>query len=250
MWPSGFGVQQDGDSVMADSPYAQLYALTQQIRREHEVALRLRAGRPGSRAAGDHLRREPAARPYPLASFLFDTKTGYCQQFSGVMALMLRMGGVPARVASGFSPGSYNSERKDYVVRDTDAHSWVEAYFPPYGWITFDPTPAASPASSQLDDGGAGANGGPTLPPNFSGRLGQSGDRPFAPGDPGADIAPTSGGGGWKLPVGAARRRPSWRSLGGVIAVAPAHALRHALRPSWPSCSARCTAPGATRRPT
>ena len=60
VWPSGFGVQQDGDSVMADSPYAQLYALTQQIRREHEVALRLRAGRPGSRAAGDDLRREPA----------------------------------------------------------------------------------------------------------------------------------------------------------------------------------------------
>ena len=83
----------------------------------------------------------PPQRPYPLAAFLFDTKTGYCQQFSGVMALMLRMGGVPARVASGFSPGSYNSERKDYVVRDTDAHSWVEAYFPPYGWITFDPTP-------------------------------------------------------------------------------------------------------------
>ena len=119
------------------------------------------------------------------------------------MALMLRMGGVPARVASGFSPGSYNSERKDYVVRDTDAHSWVEAYFPPYGWITFDPTPAASPASSQLDDGGAGATGGPTLPPNFGGRLGQSGDRPFSPGDPGAGVAPTSGGGGWKLPVGA-----------------------------------------------
>ena len=120
------------------------------------------------------------------------------------MALMLRMGGVPARVASGFSPGSYNSERKDYVVRDTDAHSWVEAYFPPYGWVTFDPTPAASPATSQLDDTGPSPNGGPTLPPNFSGRLGQSGDRPFAPGDPGAGLAPTDGGGGWKLPVGVA----------------------------------------------
>jgi len=89
------------------------------------------------------------------------------------------------------------------VVRDTDAHSWVEAYFPPYGWVTFDPTPAASPASSQLDDGGSAGNGGPTLPPNFSGRLGQSGDRPFAAGDPGSGPAPTSGGGGWELPVAA-----------------------------------------------
>ncbi len=203
VWPSGFGVRQDGDSVMADSPYAKLYALTQEIRGTthspfefvHAVLDRVQLGTTYDE--------NPPGRPYPLASFLFDTKAGYCQQFSGVMALMLRMGGVPARVASGFSPGNYNSERKDYVVRDTDAHSWVEAYFPPYGWITFDPTPAASPASSQLDDGGAGATGGPTLPANFSGRLGQSGDRPFFPGDPGAATAPTSGGGGWKLPVGA-----------------------------------------------
>ena len=100
--------------------------------------------RPSSTASrtGPRYDENPPQRPYPLASFLFDTKSGYCQQFSGVMALMLRMGGVPARVASGFSPGTYNSERKDYVVRDTDAHSWVEAYFPPYGWVTFDPTPA------------------------------------------------------------------------------------------------------------
>jgi hypothetical protein len=204
VWPSGFGVEQDGDSVMADSPYSLLYALTQQIRRETKTPYDFVQAVQDRVKLGTTYDERPPARPFPLASFLFDTKTGYCQQFSGVMALMLRMGGVPARVASGFSPGSYNSERKDYVVRDTDAHSWVEAYFPPYGWITFDPTPAASPASSQLDDGGAGASGGPTVPPNFGGRLGQSGDRPFAPGDPGADIAPTDAGSGWKLPAGAA----------------------------------------------
>jgi hypothetical protein len=204
VWPSGFGVQQDGEGVMADSPYQLLYTLTQQIRRQTKTPYEF------VQAVQDRVKFEttyderPPARRYPLAAFLFDTKTGYCQQFSGVMALMLRMGGVPARVASGFSPGSYNSERKDYVIRDTDAHSWVEAYFAPYGWITFDPTPAASPASSQLDDGGTGPNGGPTLPPNFGGRLGQSGDRPFSPGDPGAALAPSDGGGGWKLPVGAA----------------------------------------------
>jgi hypothetical protein len=203
VWPSGFGVEQEGDSVMADSPYSLLYALTQQIRRNTKTPYDFVQAVQDRVKLGTTYDERPPARPFPLASFLFDTKTGYCQQFSGVMALMLRMGGIPARVASGFSPGSYNSQRKDYVVRDTDAHSWVEAFFPPYGWITFDPTPAASPASSQLDDGSAGANGGPTLPPNFGGRLGQSGDRPFAPGDPGAGFAPTSGGGGWKLPVGA-----------------------------------------------
>jgi hypothetical protein len=203
VWPSGFGVQPAGDKVIADSPYAQLYALTQQIRREAKTPFDfVQAVRDRVQQGADY-DENPPQRPYPLASFLFDTKSGYCQQFSGVMALMLRMGGVPARVASGFSPGSYNTNRKDYVVRDTDAHSWVEAYFPPYGWVTFDPTPAASPATSQLDDSSQNPNGGPALPPNFSGRLGQSGDRPFAAGDPGSGLAPTSGGGGWKLPVGA-----------------------------------------------
>jgi transglutaminase superfamily protein len=203
VWPSGVGIEQDGNSVLADSPYSLLYTLTQQIRRDTKTPYEFVQAVQERVKLGTTYDERPPARPFPLASFLFDTKTGYCQQFSGVMALMLRMGGIPARVASGFSPGSYNSERKDYVVRDTDAHSWVEAYFAPYGWVTFDPTPAASPASSQLDDGGGSASGGPTLPPNFGGRLGQSGDRPFAPGDPGADIAPTDAGGGWKLPVGA-----------------------------------------------
>jgi protein-glutamine gamma-glutamyltransferase len=119
------------------------------------------------------------------------------------MALMLRMGGIPARVASGFSPGSYNSERKQYVVRDTDAHSWVEAYFPHIGWITFDPTPSASPATSQLGDTSGGSGGAPGNF-GFPTGLGQSGDRPFAAGDPGASVAPEEGGGGWKLPVAAA----------------------------------------------
>ena len=213
---------------MADSPYAKLYALTQEIRGTthspfdfvHAVLDRVQLGTTYDE--------NPPGRPYPLASFLFDTKAGYCQQFSGVMALMLRMGGVPARVASGFSPGSYNSERKDYVVRDTDAHSWVEAYFPPYGWITFDPTPAASPASSQLDDSGAGSTGGPTLPANFSGRLGQSGDRPFFPGDPGAATAPSQRRRGLEAARRRRRRGPPG-ARGRHRPLAPAHAVRHAL---------------------
>jgi hypothetical protein len=86
----------------------------------------------------------------PLDAFLFDTREGYCQHFSGAMALLLRMGGVPARVAAGFSPGGFSKRRDAWIVRDTDAHAWVEAWFDQAGWVTFDPTPSATPARSQI----------------------------------------------------------------------------------------------------
>jgi hypothetical protein len=92
----------------------------------------------------------PPAGRAPLDAFLFDTKEGFCQHFSGAMALLLRLGGVPARVASGFSPGGYSTRRQAWIVRDTDAHAWVEAWFDGTGWVTYDPTPAATPARSQI----------------------------------------------------------------------------------------------------
>ena len=80
-------------------------------------------------------------RRYPLESFLFADHAGYCQQFSGAMALMLRMDGIPARVAAGFLPGSYDSAAGGYDVHAVDAHSWVEVFFSGIGWVPFDPTP-------------------------------------------------------------------------------------------------------------
>jgi hypothetical protein len=76
----------------------------------------------------------------PLASFL-ETKRGYCQHFAGAMALMLRYLGIPARVAAGFTSGTYDPREKEWTVTDHNAHTWVEVYFPDYGWIPFDPTP-------------------------------------------------------------------------------------------------------------
>ena len=85
-----------------------------------------------------------------LDAFLTETKSGYCQHFSGAMALLLRMGGVPARVVTGFAPGGHSDRKDAWIVRDTDAHSWVEAWFDEFGWVTFDPTPPATPARSQI----------------------------------------------------------------------------------------------------
>ncbi|HXQ27138.1 MAG TPA: DUF3488 and transglutaminase-like domain-containing protein [Candidatus Acidoferrales bacterium] len=77
----------------------------------------------------------------PLAYFLFVRRAGHCEYFASAMTVMLRALGIPARYATGFLPGEYNDLGGDYIIRESDAHSWVEAYFPGNGWITFDPTP-------------------------------------------------------------------------------------------------------------
>src|SRR3954471_22139144 len=80
------------------------------------------------------------------------------------MALMLRMAGIPARVATGFTPGGYSTRHKAWIVRDTDAHAWVEVWFDAYGWVTFDPTPAATPARSQIAALAAPPSSAPLVP--------------------------------------------------------------------------------------
>ena len=80
----------------------------------------------------------------PLESFLFDKKTGHCEYFATAMVIMLRTLGIPARPANGFYGGDYNEFGRFYAMRQADAHSWVEAYVPGHGWVTFDPTPPGS----------------------------------------------------------------------------------------------------------
>jgi transglutaminase-like putative cysteine protease len=144
---SGWGPR--AESAIRSSPYERMY----------DLARRLTAGQPSAYAAVKNVElylqrtytyaeRVPT-RPIPLMGFLYNERRGYCQQFSGAMALMLRMAGIPARVAAGFSPGSYNKDTAEYRVRDLDAHSWVEVWFTGIGWVPFDPTPARSPAQSQ-----------------------------------------------------------------------------------------------------
>jgi transglutaminase-like putative cysteine protease len=79
----------------------------------------------------------------PLAHFLFETRAGHCEYFASAMTIMLRTLGIPSREVNGFLPGEYNDLGGDYIVRASDAHSWVEVYFPGMDWQTFDPTPAA-----------------------------------------------------------------------------------------------------------
>jgi protein-glutamine gamma-glutamyltransferase len=77
----------------------------------------------------------------PLANFLFERKQGHCEYFASAMAVMLRTVNIPSRVVNGFRSDEFNDLTGNYVIRAKDAHAWVEAYFPGYGWQTFDPTP-------------------------------------------------------------------------------------------------------------
>jgi protein-glutamine gamma-glutamyltransferase len=153
------GAHLPGRGAVLRSPYGRVYTL----------ARRLTAGAPTPAAAvariqaflgrGFRYDEHVHAGRRPLVRFLLRDRRGYCQHFSGAMALLLRMAGIPARVSAGFTSGTRDDARGEWVVRDFDAHSWVEAWFPGTGWVTFDPTPAAAPALGSRRAGSAPLTG-------------------------------------------------------------------------------------------
>jgi len=121
-------------TARAVTPYDKAVAIEAFLRSRFAYTLNL-TGKPGKD---------------PLAHFLFVTRAGHCEYFASAMAIMLRTLGIPTREVNGFLPGTYNDIAGDYIVRASDAHSWVEVYFPGNGWVTFDPTPAGAPESRGL----------------------------------------------------------------------------------------------------
>lgn len=86
----------------------------------------------------------------PIEDFLFRYKSGQCEYFASSMVLLLRSQGIPARLVTGFLGGEYNPFEGYYIVRDSNAHAWVEAYIEGKGWRIFDPTPPAGrPAGAE-----------------------------------------------------------------------------------------------------
>jgi transglutaminase-like putative cysteine protease len=157
-----------GAQLVRTSPYERAYALASSLADQAATPYAFVTAVQRYLSTTDGFRyyeRTPLTR-YPLLTFLFSSRRGYCQHFAGAMALLLRMGGLPARVVTGFTAGRLNSATRTYSVSDRDAHAWVEVWFPRYGWVRFDPTPAVAPAFA--DSANAALTGAPSSKPGAS----------------------------------------------------------------------------------
>ncbi|HEY9854214.1 MAG TPA: transglutaminaseTgpA domain-containing protein [Stenomitos sp.] len=99
----------------------------------------------------EHYRYDLGVPPFPAGVetvdyFLFEQPdhAAYCEQFATALAVMARSVGVPTRLVTGYLPGTYNPFTGLYEVKTSEAHAWVEAFFPGEGWVPFDPTPGSS----------------------------------------------------------------------------------------------------------
>lgn len=95
---------------------------------------------------------EPPRGQDPVDWVLFDYREGYCNYYASAMIMMLRTQGIPARMAAGFAQGTWDAEEGAFIVTERDAHTWVEAYFPGYGWIEFEPTAAQARLNRDGDE--------------------------------------------------------------------------------------------------
>ncbi len=199
------------------------------------LAERLTAGEANAYDAAtaiqNHLRsrytydEKPPRHRLPLRAFLFQDRIGYCQQFAGAMALMLRTVGIPARVAAGFAPGTPLTKGEGFEVTDLDAHAWVEVYFNGIGWVPFDPTPPVAPAQAPEVRGGASFSLGAGSFGEFQAR-GES--RPGKPTETAAAAPPPAGEGGGGAPISPLA---GLAVLGAFALVPPLRSIRHRRLP-------------------
>ncbi len=149
--PSPRELRNDGPAVTDDiKPYLQLPPLGARVK---ELALEITSSDADVYDKAVSVKRylltnytytrtlERGDSAYPLEEFLFVGKEGHCEYFATAMAVLLREAGIPSRVVNGFIGGVPNEHGNFFLVRESDAHSWVEVFFPGHGWVTFDPTP-------------------------------------------------------------------------------------------------------------
>jgi hypothetical protein len=114
----------------------------------HEITAQKKTVYDKVRAVESYLREIPYTQEIqspPIGSdgvdyFLFEARRGYSDYYASAMVVMLRSIGIPARFVTGYLPGEFDFDKRNFIVREKDAHSWAEVYFPPFGWIAFEPT--------------------------------------------------------------------------------------------------------------
>ncbi|HEV3230914.1 MAG TPA: transglutaminase domain-containing protein [Candidatus Dormibacteraeota bacterium] len=162
----------------------------------------------------------PPASADPVLYFLLTSRTGYCEYFASSMGEMVRSLGLPVRLINGYGMGTQGDKPGSigtFTVKAADAHTWVEVYFPTYGWVPFEPTPdPAYPALAHGAQPTATATPDTSLP------------TPRAPVDPGAGGANPHP----KTPVGGALPVDLRPVLGGLLALALAGLALAAVRGS------------------
>ncbi len=153
----------------------------------------------------------------PVDYLLFVSREGYCNYYASAMAIMLRSQGIPARLSRGYAAGEFNPDINAYRVRAKDAHTWVEAYFPEYGWISFEPT-ASIPTVARpdnpfatFDEAAEGLDPNDLLREDLADRLREESQ----------DSSPTNGLDALGLPgAGLFGRAGGWLMIGAALTVA------------------------------
>ncbi|HEX6348122.1 MAG TPA: transglutaminase-like domain-containing protein [Candidatus Dormibacteraeota bacterium] len=196
---------------------ATIYRSPEVLQRIHDLAVQITAGKDNPydqvQAIETYLRTnytytltpaEPPRGVDPLDYFLFNSKEGYCEYFATAMGDLVRSLGIPVRLVQGYGQGTYDDRVQRFVIKESDAHTWVETYFPQYGWIPWEPTPdgtyfpiergnntsAACARDAEICDPSQDPNAGATSP---------TGKPDKGAVDPGTD-AGLSGGGGLRVP--------------------------------------------------
>ncbi len=170
----------------------------------------------------------PLSSAAGLLNFLTKTKSGFCVQYAYAMTVLTRLLGIPARFVVGYTAGT-RLKNGSYEVRNTDAHAWTEVYFPTFGWIRFEPTPAGQGTANPPNymTGGTGRGGLGTTNPIIGATVGPGNKNPSL-GSAGLNrIRPEGGFGGSAAGSAAGRARTPWTAV--ALAVIAALALAFGL---------------------
>lgn len=113
--------------------------------RAYDVQMVLRALKYFRQEPFTYTRRPPRLSKDPVDEFMFNSRAGFCEHYASAFAFMMRQAGIPARIVTGYQGAEYNPAQDYYIVRQSNAHAWVEVWLQNQGWTREDPTMVIPP---------------------------------------------------------------------------------------------------------